>query len=150
MARACVENVNNWMPAFLEKLRTDGKILRWEWAGGPLICFEFDGHIEIDITDMHDAVPDYILNSQTGYESLRRIFKRHVVLKIVNTLQGGVVHGFDDTFIELESTERSKLVCFRVTEREKKALEERAAKEGVSLSDYIRKQVFKEGVKEEK
>ena len=138
MARACIENMNNWMPAFLEKLRTDGKIVKWEWAGGPRMCFEFNGHLEIDISDMHDAVPDFVLKSELHYKQLISIFKKHVILMIINTLQGGVIHGFTDTYIELESTERTRTICFRVTEKEKEKLEQEAREQGLSLSDYIR------------
>ncbi|BBC20941.1 putative RHH DNA-binding protein [Aeropyrum globular virus 1] len=142
VARACVVNVNNWMPAFLEKLRTDGRIKKWEWAGGSTICFEFDGHIQIDVTDMHDAVPDYVLRNNANYETLKAIFKQYVVLSIINTLRGGVVHGFTDTWIELESTEKTEVVCFRVTRQEKERLEKEAEERGVSLSDYIRSRVL--------
>jgi hypothetical protein len=141
VARACITNVNNHAVPFLEKLKAEGRIKKYWNAGGSDFCFEFDGHIRIDITDYHYGVLAHVLRKEALYNHLADEFKTHVVLKIVNTLQGGIVHGFGDTWIELESTEKTELVCFRVTPTEKKALEEKAKAEGKTLSAYIRERL---------
>jgi len=148
MARACIDNIENISVPLLEKLRADGRIVRWEQVlGAPMLCFDFNGHLELSITDLMDvAAGDIIHGGKPDYSAsrmafLQDVFKKHILLKIANTLRGGIIHGFTDTWIELESTDKTMLVCFRVTPAEKKQLEQQAAEQNQTLSEYIRQKL---------
>lgn len=130
MAKACVLK-NARTETLLRKLVHENRI-EWYWATNLHLCFEFSDKLRINLSDYAEDI------------GAAEEFRTEVVMSIINTLDGAVVKGIDTTWIELEPTERTELICFRVSKPEKKEIEKRAREAGMSVSEYIRKIVLGE------
>ncbi|UNQ73654.1 hypothetical protein [Infirmifilum sp. NZ] len=98
--------------------------------GSPVLCFEFAGELSVGFEDYIDGVPESMLSKKAVVDALRDEFRRHVVIKILRTLSGARVVDVTDYHIVLEQTERTEIICVRVTPAEKERLRKGAGGEG--------------------
>ena len=145
MGRACVANVNDRGYLLLEYLKTQGRILEYEWGPDARICFEFRGEIEISFKDYMEIHPfkSHIIVSKGREKLERESFNKWILLEIVKTIQGGEVIEFTPgEKIRLKDTEKTEIVCVRVSEEEKEILEREAKELGVTVSQLVRSKIF--------
>ena len=145
MGRACVTNVNNRGHLLVEYLKSMGKIQGYEWGSDARICFEFKGEIEITFQDYLEILPNVsVVRVSKGREKIEReSFNKWILLEIIKTIQGGEVVEFTPgEKIRLKDTEKTEIVCLRVSEEEKEKLEREARELGVSVSELVRSKIF--------
>jgi len=142
MAKACIVNINRWGEALLAKLKTEGRIEDyWQVEGTPTWCFNFNKELEIDLADWLEVTPDYAHNTDGKLSIIVDQFKRYIVLSILRTVKGAEVMAFSPTHLVLVPAEKEARVCIRLTPEQKQQLEQQAQKEGLSLSEYIRRRL---------
>jgi len=143
MAKACIVNVNNRGVLLLEKLKIEGRIDDYyAIAGTPRLCFRYSKRLEITLDDYLSLESKNKLRNVMKY--ILEEFKEYVIKQIILTLEDGRIVDLDvdKGRIVVEAGGRNIVVCFKVNETEKKALEEEAEKNRVSISEYIRSKVF--------
>lgn len=142
MAKACLVNVNGYGEAMLAKMKSEGRIDEyWHVEGSATWCFTFSKPLEIDIEDYMEVAPDYVHNTNGKFKIFLDQFKRHVILAIVRSVKGAEIEELTQTHITLRPTEKEARVCLRMTPEQKQQLEEEAKREGLSLSEYIRRRL---------
>ena len=145
MGRGCIVNVNNRGISLVEYLKSMGKIQGYEWGSDARICFEFKGEIEISFNDYLEILPNVsIIRVSKGREKIEReSFNRWILLEIIKSIQGGeVVEYTPGEKIRLKDTEKTEIVCVRLSQEEKEKLERESRELGVSLSELIRSKIF--------
>ena len=138
MARAYIRNVNNRGKLLLKLLKAEGRIDDYSYVGNATFEFEFHGKITIDFEDYMRVAPSYLKRSRTHIEFLQKQFKDYIVLPIINSLRGGELVEFSDTRVTLRDTSRERKITFRVTEEEYERLKQKAAENGITVSELIR------------
>jgi len=139
LARACLVNVDDRGRLMLERLAAEGRVVRfWQVEGSARWCFEFSGELSIGFEDYIAGVPEAVLQKKTVMDALRGEFRRFVVNEILRTVSGARVVEVTDYHITLEETERTEVICVRVTPAEKDRLRREASERGLSLSEYLR------------
>jgi len=136
---ACVVNVNDRGRVMLERLAAEGKIARyWRVEGSARWCFELAGELSIGFEDYAASAPEAMLRKRTVVDALRGEFKVRVVGEVLRTVSGARVVEVTDYHVVLEQTERTEVICVRVTPAEKERLRKEASERGLSLSEYLR------------
>jgi len=137
--RACIVNVSDRGRVMLERLAAEGRIARyWRVEGSARWCFELAGELSVGFEGYAASVPEAMLQKKTVVDALRDEFRRFVVNEVLRTLSGARVTDVTDYHVVLEETERTEIVCVRVTPAEKERLKKKAGERGLSLSDYLR------------
>jgi len=139
LARACIVNVSDRGRVMLGRLTAEGRVKRyWQVEGSARWCFEFAGELTIGFEDYAASVPESMLQKKTVVETLKDEFRRHVVNEVLRTVSGARVVEVTDYHVVLEQTERTEVICVRVTPAEKERLRKEASERGLSLSEYLR------------
>jgi len=139
LAWACIVNVGDRGRLMLERLSAEGRIAGfWRVEGSARWCFEFAGELSTGFEDYAASVPESMLSKKTVMDALRGEFRRFIVGEIMRTVSGARVVDVTDYHVMLEQTERTEIVCVRVTPAEKERLKKEAEERGLNLSEYLR------------
>jgi len=138
-AWACIVNASDRGRVMLGRLTAEGRVKRyWQVEGSARWCFELAGELSTGFEGYAASVPEAVLQKRTVMDALRDEFRRHVVNEVLRTVSGARVVEVTDYHVVLEETERTEIVCVRLTPAEKERLKKKAGERGLSLSDYLR------------
>jgi len=76
------------------------------------------------------SVPEVMLQEEAVMDALRGEFRRHVVNEVLRTVSGARVVEVTDYHVVLEQTERTEIVCVRMTPAEKERLKKKPRRGG--------------------
>ncbi|MEM1533256.1 MAG: hypothetical protein QXE63_05610 [Zestosphaera sp.] len=141
MGRACITNVNDRGFAFLEFLKSMGKVLGYEFGKDAKLCFEFTGELEVSFSNYLEIHPHKtnILRHKAREDMERNSFNKWILIEIIKSLKGGeVVEYIPGDKVRIRDTEKTEIVCIRVSKEEKEKLEKEANELGKTLSELIR------------
>ncbi|MEM3399200.1 MAG: hypothetical protein QXQ84_09155 [Nitrososphaerota archaeon] len=145
MGRGCIVNVNNRGIPLIEYLKSMGKIQGYTQEKDYKICFEFKGELEITFQDYLQILPNVsVIRVSRGREKIEReSFNKWILLEIVKTIQGGeVLEYIPGEKIRLRDTEKTEIVCVRLSQEEKERLERESRELGVTVSELVRSKIF--------
>lgn len=144
VATACIVNVNNIGVLLAEHLKSRGLIEHYEVTNNARVCMEFNGVLTIAFEDYMTVHPlrDHIEVSEAKLQREENAFNRWIQSEIIRTLRGGeVIEYIPRVKIAVKSTEKTEIICVRVTAEEKKRIEEEAETLGLTLSELIRSKI---------